>query len=54
MNSAIFIKKTSEFLGGREFNILTQKYFSEEWEQIYQFSLKIKTTEGNSAAIYFP
>ena len=36
------------------FNILIQKYFSEEWEQIYQFSLKSKTTGGNSATISFP
>ena len=28
------------FLGGHDFNILIHKYFSEEWEQIYQFSLK--------------
>ena len=41
------------FLGGHGFNILIRKYFSEEWEQIYQFSLKSKTTEGNSAGIYF-
>ena len=43
------------FLGGHGFIILIiLKYFSEEWEQIYQFSLKNKTTEGNSAATYFP
>ena len=44
------------FLRGHGFNILIHKYFSEEWEQIYQFkSLKSKITEGNSAAIiYFP
>ena len=42
------------FLGGRAFNNLIHKYFLEEWEQIYQFSLKNKTTEDNSAAIYFP
>ena len=41
------------FLGGFGFNILIQKYFSEEWEQIYQFSIKSKATEGNSDAIYF-
>ena len=41
------------FLGGRGFNILIHKYLSEEWEQIYQFCLKSKTTEGNSGAIYF-
>ena len=41
------------FLGGYGFNILIHKYFSEKWEQIYQFSLKNKTTEGNLAAIYF-
>ena len=40
------------FLGGHGFNILI--YFSEEWEQIYEFSLKSKTTEGNSAAIFYP
>ena len=28
------------FLEGRGFNILIHKYFSEEWEQIYQFSLE--------------
>ena len=33
------------FLGGHGFNILIYKYFSEECEQIYQFSLKSKTTE---------
>ena len=42
------------FLGCRGFNILIHKYFSEESEQIYQFSLKSKTREGNSDAIYFP
>ena len=30
------------------------KYFSEEWEKIYQFSLKSKTAEGNSTAKSFP
>ena len=38
--------KTSSFLG---INILIQKYFSEEWEQIHQFNFKRKTTEGNVA-----
>ena len=42
------------FLGGHGFNILIHKYFSEKLEQIYQLSLKIKTTEDNSAAICFP
>ena len=43
------------FLGGHGFNILIHKYFSEELEQIYQFILKSKRTEGYSAAIiYFP
>ena len=42
------------FLGSHGFNILIHKYFSEEWEQIYQFSLKSKTTEANSDAMYFP
>ena len=42
------------FLGGRDFNILIHYYFSEEQEQIYQFSLKNKTTEDNSVTIYFP
>ena len=42
------------FLGGHGFNILIHKYFSEEWEQIYQFSLKSKTTEANSDVMYFP
>ena len=39
MNSTIFINKSPKFLGGRGFDILIQKYFSEEWEQIYQFEL---------------
>ena len=39
---------------GHGFDILILKYFLEKREQIYQFSLKIKATEGNSAAIYFP
>ena len=43
-----------KFLGSHDFNILIQKYFSEESEEIYQFTLKIKTTERNSAAIGFP
>ena len=30
------------FLGGHGFNILIHKYLSEEWEQIYQFSFKVK------------
>ena len=42
------------FLGGHGFNIVIYKYFSEEWEQIYEFSLKSKTTEGNSAAMFYP
>ena len=42
------------FLGGYGFNILIHDYFSEEWEQIYQFSLDNKRTEANLAAIYFP
>ena len=42
------------FLKGHGFNILIHKYFSEEWEQIYQFSLKSKRTGGNSTAIYIP
>ena len=41
------------FLGCHGFNILVHKYFSEEWEQIYQFSVESKTTEDNSAAMYF-
>ena len=40
------------FLGGRGFDILIHKYFSEEWGDIYQFSLKSKITEHNSAAIF--
>ena len=40
------------FLGGHGFNILIHKYFWEEWEQIYQFSLKTSsvlfTIKGNS------
>ena len=43
-----------KFLGGHGFNILIQEYFSEKWEQIYQCTLKSKTTEDNSAAIGFP
>ena len=35
-------------IGGHGFNILIHKQFSEEREQIYQFSLESKTTEGNS------
>ena len=54
MNSTIFINKPPKFLGRSDFNKLIQKYFLGEWEQFYQFSLKSKTTEGNSAAIYFP
>ena len=42
------------FLGGHYFDILIHNFFSEESEQLYQFSLKRKTTEGNSDAIYFP
>ena len=42
------------FLGGYGFNILIHNYFSEEREQIYQFSLKSKTTEGNPTVIFFP
>ena len=42
------------FLGGHGFDILIHKYFSEEWEQLYQFSLKRKTIEDKSDAIYFP
>ena len=42
------------FLGGCGFNISIRKYFSEEWEQIYQLSLKSRTREGKLAAIYLP
>ena len=45
--------QTSKFIEGHGFNILIQKYFLQEWEQIYQFSLKSKTMEGNSAATSF-
>ena len=45
--------KFSFFISGCSFNILVDNYFSEKWEQIYQFGFKSKTTEGNSAAIYF-
>ena len=45
--------QTSKFLGDHGFNILIQKYFPEEWEQIYQLSLKSKTMEGNSTGISF-
>ena len=41
------------FLGGHGFNILFLKYFSVKWEQIYQFSLKNKRTEGNSVVIIY-
>ena len=36
------------------FNILTQKYVSQECEKIWQVGLKNKTTRINSAAISFP
>ena len=39
-------------LGGHGFNILIHKYFSEEWEQIYHFSLKSKIREGSSDMPY--
>ena len=51
LNSQIFVNKPSCFL---KFKVLIHKYFSEEWEQICQFSLKSKLTEVNSAAMYFP
>ena len=35
------------FLEGHGFNNLIYKYFSDEWEQIYLFGLKSKTTEVN-------
>ena len=54
MNSTIFINKHLRCFGDHGFNIFIQKYLSEEWEQIYQFSLKNKTTGGKSAAINFP
>ena len=41
------------FLGGHGLDILVNKYFPEEWEKIYQFSLKSRRTEGNSTATYF-
>ena len=50
MNITSFINT----LGDHGFNILIQKYSSEEWEQAYQFNLKNKTREGNSAATSFP
>ena len=46
--------QTSKLLAGHGFNILIQKCFSEEWKQIYQYIIKSKTTEGNSAATSFP
>ena len=49
-----FSLTSTTFLGGCGFKMLIHKYFSEEWERIFQFSLKIKTTEDNSAAIYLP
>ena len=39
------------FLGGHGFNISIHTYFSEEWEQICQFSFKSQTTEANSDAM---
>ena len=48
-----FHEPTSMFVGGQGFNILILKYFSGEWEQFYEFSLKSKKPEGNSAAISF-
>ena len=49
MNSTVFI--TNKFLGEHGFNILIQRFFQKKPEQIYQFSLKSKTTEGNSAVV---
>ena len=48
-----FSLKTFKPLGGHGFNISNQKYVSAEWEEIYQFRLKRKTTENNSSAIGF-
>ena len=49
MNSTSFICKPPGFFQSHGFNILTQKYFSEEWKQIYQFSFQSKMTKGNIA-----
>ena len=52
MNNTVFINKPPRFLEIMVF--LIQKCFSEEWEQICQFSLKGKAMESNSAAKKFP
>ena len=46
---------TRDVLSGEQEIVISifHKYFLVEWEQVYQFSLKSKTTEGNSDAIYF-
>ena len=41
------------FLGGHGFNILIHKCFSEEWEQIYQFSLLFNHYKFMSDYLYF-
>ena len=52
MKSTIFIN--SQSLGGNSFSISIKKYVSEEWEQMYLYSLKNKTTENDSAGMRFP
>ena len=45
--------ETSKFPCGRGFHILIQKCVSEEWEQIYQFSLSSKTTKQSNYHKFF-
>ena len=52
-NSLWTVQFSLENFQGHGF-ILIQKYVLEKWGPIYQFSLKNKTAEGNSAAISFP
>ena len=54
MNSAVFINKPSSFMEVTVFILLTQKYVSEEWEQIQKVSFKSKVAGSNSAALSFP
>ena len=53
LNSLIFINKPPCFFGSRGFNILIDLIFR-GMKTDFQFSRKSKTTQSNSAAIYFP